>query len=258
MARFLRVEALGIPHHVTQRGNARRLVFESDGDRMVYLSVLVQHAKYRGVAILGYCLMPNHVHLILSPLRPKAMQQALRDTHGRYAAYVNARQASSGHVWQGRYYSCPMDTSHLWNALRYVELNPVRAGLAIRPEVYRWSSARTHLCGDRDGVTDVAEWANHWTIGSWRNFVDADAPSDDDAVRHSTHCGRPLGSEDFIRSLESHLDRKLSARKGGRSPGQSVAALSASSTLAELGNVPSDPDFLALSGQTAARCDSLS
>jgi putative transposase len=216
MARLLRVEALETPHHVTQRGNARRLVFESDNDRMVYLSLLVQHARFRGLTILGYCLMPNHLHLIVSPLRDNAMRRVLRDINGRYATYLNARQGATGHVWQGRYYSCAMDSGHLWNALRYVELNPVRAALAKRAEDYAWSSARAHLRGERDGVTDLVEWASHWTTGGWREFVDARASGDDEALRRNTHSGRPLGSAGFVRELEARLSRRLSASKGGR------------------------------------------
>ena len=90
------------------------MVFETDNDRLVYLGLLQQHARLQRLAILGYCLMPNHVHLIVVPQREGSLRTALRNAHGRYAAYLNARQATSGHVWQGRYYSCPMDDDHLW------------------------------------------------------------------------------------------------------------------------------------------------
>jgi REP-associated tyrosine transposase len=215
MARLLRVEALEVPHHVTQRGNARRLVFESDNDRLVYLALIVQHAKTRGVVIDGYCLMPNHLHLILTPLRDTAMARVLRDTNGRYATYLNSRQAASGHVWQGRYYSCPMDMEHLWNALRYVELNPVRAGLARRSDDYAWSSARAHLRGERDGITDLTSWASRWTTAGWREFVEAPSAGDE-AIRDSTHRGRPLGSAEFVERLEKMMKRRLAPAKGGR------------------------------------------
>ena len=225
MARLLRVEALEVPHHITQRGNARRLVFESDNDRLVYLALIVQHAKHRGATILGYCLMPNHVHLILWPLREGAMARTMRDTNGRYASYLNARQGATGHVWQGRYYSCPMDQRHLWNALRYVELNPVRAGLATRAEDYAWSSARSHLRSQRDGVTDVHQWASHWTTEGWREFVAA-CPADDELIRESTHRGRPLGSADFVHRLECQMKRRLTPGRGGR-PKKQVEAVPA-------------------------------
>jgi putative transposase len=216
MARLARVEALETPHHVTQRGNARRLVFESDNDRMVYLALIQQHAKHREVQVLGYCLMPNHVHLILWPTRARGMAKCLRDAHGRYAAYLNARLVGSGHVWQGRYYSCPMDSRHLWNALRYVERNPVRAGLATRAEDYWWSSARAHLCGERDTMVDLVAWGSRWTTEGWRKFVDAGTAAEDEAIRECTHRGRPLGSAEFVARLEVVMKRRLAARKGGR------------------------------------------
>src|SRR5579864_1606293 len=146
MARLARVVTTDIPYHITQRGNGRRLVFETDTDRLVYLQLLQCDCNRHGRSVVGYCLMSNHVHLVAVPTRPDSMALALRHTHGCYAAYLNARQSASGHVWQGRFYSCPLDTPHLWAALRYAERNPVRAGVAVEPELYPWSSAPVH-CG---------------------------------------------------------------------------------------------------------------
>jgi putative transposase len=216
MARLARVEVLETPHHVTQRGNARRTVFESDNDRLAYLSTVGQYARKRGLSVRGYCLMPNHVHLVVVPLRRDAMARGLRDAHGRYASYLNARQGADGHVWQGRYYSCPMDEAHLWNALRYIERNPVRAGLVQRPEDWAWSSARAHLCGVHDGFTELGEWASHWTAADWREFLGMPSREADEAIRSSTHGGRPLGSAEFVERLERQTGRRLTARKGGR------------------------------------------
>lgn len=91
MARFARVVAAGVPHHVTQRGNGRRVVFETDADRMVYLELLDANAGLHWLDVLGFCLMSNHVHLVVTPRRPESLAQTLRHTHGRYAAYLNAR-----------------------------------------------------------------------------------------------------------------------------------------------------------------------
>jgi putative transposase len=223
MARLARVEVLETPHHVTQRGNARRAVFETDNDRLAYLSIVAQQAKKRGLSVRGYCLMPNHVHLVVVPVKPDAMALVLRDAHGRYASYLNARQGADGHVWQGRYYSCPMDESHLWNALRYIERNPVRAGLVQRPEDWVWSSARVHLCGVDDGFTELGEWASHWTVGDWREFVGSTVKESDEAIRKSTHSGRPLGSAEFVERLGRETGRRLVALKGGRPRAQEVA-----------------------------------
>jgi putative transposase len=137
MARLARVVAVDVPHHVTQRGNARRFILESDSDKLVYLELLRQYCTLYELSLLGYCLMSNHVHLVVIPGKIDSLWLTLKNTHGRYAAYWNAGHSSSGHVWQGRYYSCPLDLTHLWRALRYTELNPVRARLVSTPEAYR-------------------------------------------------------------------------------------------------------------------------
>ena len=169
MARMARVIAQGVAHHVTQPGNARRVVFDSDADRVVYLQLLRQYSILHQCALAGYCLTSNHVHLIIVPSRADSLPVVLRDVHSRYATYLNGRQVASGHVWQGRYFSCPLDARHLWEALRYVERNPVRAGMAERAEEYEWSSAAAH-CGDADkrGLRDLDFWRGEWSVASWR------------------------------------------------------------------------------------------
>ena len=143
MTRLARVVAAGVPHHVTQRGNARQFILNTDADRKVYLDLLRQSIELHSLALVGYCLMSNHVHLITIPGKVDVMGRVLKDTHGRYAAYWNAVHHSSGHVWQGRFYSCPLDEWHLWKALRYTELNPVRAGLV--PKAERWKKWRDSI-----------------------------------------------------------------------------------------------------------------
>ena len=220
MARFPRVVATGLPHHVTQRGNARRLVFESDTDRVIYLQLLDSDCQFHGVSVIGFCLMSNHVHLVLVPRQANSMGLALRQTHGRYASYLNARYGNSGHVWQGRYSSCPLDTDHLWAALRYTKRNPVRAGMVEAPDPYRWSSAALH-CGGADGHiplhVDFELWQATWSPVSWRDFLGlADADQEIELLRANTHTGRPLGAADFVKGLEHTLHRSLAPQKGGR------------------------------------------
>src|ERR1700733_12193734 len=149
MARFARVVAIDVAHHVTQRGNARQVILSSDHDRTTYLELLRRYCELHALALLGYCLMSNHVHLIAVPGAAEALAQTLKHAHGRYASYWNARNSSSGHVWQSRFYSCPLDETHLWRALRYVELNPVRASMVPEAAQWRWSSAAAH-CGHDD------------------------------------------------------------------------------------------------------------
>ena len=218
MARLPRVVIAEVAHHVTQRGNARQVIFSDDGDRIVYLELLREQCQLYPVSLLGYCLMSNHVHLVAVPHTSEALAQSLKQTHGRYASYWNARQLSSGHVWQGRFYSCPLDESHLWKALRYVELNPVRAGMVTAPELWKWSSAAAH-CGftDPDPLLEIARWSKRWSVPEWRAFLSVAETSDDlNTFRRFTHTGRPLGSTEFVAALEEHTRRTLAPRKAGR------------------------------------------
>ena len=164
--------AIDVPHHVTQRGNARRYILDRDSDRMVYLSLLREYVDLYGLSVLGYCLMSNHVHLVVIPRKATSLALVFKQTPGRYASYWNAGHKSSGHAWQGRFYSCPLDESHLWTALRYAERNPVRAGLVEAAEQWRWSSAGVH-CGltANDGLLELVRWRARWDSSSWRKYL---------------------------------------------------------------------------------------
>lgn len=224
MARLARVVVAGIPHHITQRGNARRFILDSDADRGVYLDLLKENIERCKVSLLGYCLMSNHVHLVAVPATADGLAQALKRTHARYASYWNALHGSSGHAWQGRFYSCPMGETHLWEALRYTELNPVRAALVAEAVCWRWSSAGIH-CGEveENNLVALAAWQDHWSPDRWRQFLRAEQrESEWLAIRRCTYTGRPLGTTDFVSALEERTQRSLAPRKGGRprKPGQ--------------------------------------
>jgi putative transposase len=218
MARLPRVVVTDVAHHVTQRGNARQAIFRCDSDRLVYLELLRQHCELYHLSLLGYCLMSNHVHLIAVPGAAQSLALALQHTHGRYAAYWNARQASSGHVWQGRVYSCPLDDTHLWTALRYVELNPVRAGMVESAARWRWSSAATHCgAGPNENWLQMELWQKRWTVEGWAQYLAAgESPADLTVLRQFTHTGRPLGTDAFVAELEKATSRPLAPRPRGR------------------------------------------
>jgi putative transposase len=222
MPRLARRVAPGIPHHITQRGTDRQRVFLAEYDRRVYLNLLCANAASAGVRILAYCLMPNHIHLVAVPEEPDSLAIALRRTHGRYAQYFNARKLRSGHLWQNRFFSCAMDRPHLWAALRYVERNPVRAGLVERPEQFAWSSAAAHL-GERDRfqILDLSFWQEVGGLPVWRDLL---AQPEDTAalkqIRRATHSGQPLGDEEFKKHL-ARLDLGLAAEEA--MPGQQSA-----------------------------------
>src|ERR1700722_19029729 len=220
MGRLARVVAADIPHHLTQRGNGRRFILDCDADRAIYLNLLREDVEPYRVSVIGYCLMSNHVHLIVVPRTVDGLALALKRTHGRYASYWNAVHQSSGHVWQGRYYSCPLDEPHLWEALRYSELNPVRAGLVAESESWIWSSAAVHCAAEPDpGWLSLGLWKNHWSAQSWKAFLRAkEEESALTAIRVSTHTGRPLGTAEFVHALERSTQRLLAPQKRGRRP----------------------------------------
>ena len=217
MGRFARVVAVDAPHHLTQRGNGRRFILDCDADRATYLSLLRENIQLYRLSLIGYCLMSNHVHLIVVPRTADGLAQALKQTHGRYASYWNAVHQSSGHVWQGRYYSCPLDEPHLWEALRSTELNPLRARLVPEPESWPWSSAASH-CGTKtaDESLSLERWRDHWTAPSWRGYLAAgERESQLAVIRQRTHTGRPWGSAEFVHGLEKTARRRLAPQKRG-------------------------------------------
>jgi len=178
-----------MPHHVTQRGNGRQRIFFDDDDHRFYLSLLRHFCAKSGTAVWAWCLMPNHVHLILVPGESDGLRAALAPAHTRFAVETNRRYGRCGHLWQSRFASVPMDEGHLHACLRYVELNPVRAGLAARPESWPWSSARAHLGLASDGLTDLAPMRAR--IDDWRNFLDAGLDERDrEAIRTAERTGR--------------------------------------------------------------------
>ena len=216
MARMARVVVPGLCHHVTQRGNRRETVFFDDQGRSLYLQLLTHHSRRCSVRVVGYCLMGNHVHVIAIPPAETALAKCLGRTHVDYARWLNLRCGQTGHVWQNRFFSCPMDEPHQWEALRYVECNPVRAGLVSEAPDWPWSSAAAHTGGiDRWGVLDMAAWERRWTSGAWREALGsgiADAALWQ-RIREATR--RPAAGVEFVKRLEAERQRRLLPQKRG-------------------------------------------
>jgi putative transposase len=217
MARLARVVAPRVPHHVTQRGNRRQQVFFSDADYGLYKALLAESCRAAKVEILAWCLMPNHVHLILVPKDADGLRAALAEAHRRYTRHVNAREGWRGYLWQGRFASVPMDDAHLMTCARYVELNPVRAGLVRRARDWRWSSARAHLGGRPDGLIEPHKLLKRVT--DWKTFLGEGLDEAAlEAIRSGERTGRPLGTARFVTRLENRLGRTLTRRKPGPKP----------------------------------------
>jgi REP-associated tyrosine transposase len=142
MARLSRITVPGAPHHLTQRGNRRRALFTEPGDYALYRDLIAERCRANRVACWAYCLMPNHVHLVLTPADADALSRAAGEAYRRFTAFVNASARTTDHLFQGRFASFAMDDAHFLNALRYLAFNPVRAGLAATPEAWPGSSVR--------------------------------------------------------------------------------------------------------------------
>ncbi len=216
MAHIARFVVPGLPHHVTQRGNRREKVFFSDADFELYRDLLAEQCRKHGVAVWAYCLMPNHVHLILVPDAAEGLGRALGETHRRYSAVVNARMRVTGHLFQSRYGSVVMDEDHLMAAARYVALNPVRARLVAGAQDWRWSSVKAHLSGVGDELVSVAPLIERCG-GRFGDLIDeAAAPDLMAALRGAETIGRPLGSPAFLDRLAALTGRD--PRPGRRGP----------------------------------------
>jgi len=225
MPRIARAVIPEIPHHLTQRGLNRQPTFFSEEDHHVYLALVRASAERFGADLLGYCLMPNHVHWIVVPQRADSLARAFGDAHGRYASYANAKLCRSGHFWQNRFFSCALDRAHLWTALRYVERNPLRARLVEDPATYRWSSAAAHM-----GHRPLPIWLQRepmrstFTEEQWSVYLKSDTFGDAElTLRNQTYTGRPVGAPGFLESAECTLGRTLAKQRGGRPPNQSAS-----------------------------------
>jgi putative transposase len=213
----------GVAHHITQRGNNSQPVFHSFGDRHVYLDLLIHYALRQGVRILGYCFMTNHVHLVASPESAESLARAMSRVHSEYAAVSNRAEHRTGHLWESRYFSCPLDQSHLLAALRYVDENPARAGMVKRAGDWPWSSARAHCIeGVRDTVLSAGwtERLDGWSYKEWNDILHDDsgvpAIAQWDAMRRATLTGEPFGSEEFLSQIEHQTGRRLRVLSQGR------------------------------------------
>ena len=213
MPRLARIVLPGVPHHVTHRGNRRDDVFFCGPDRQRYLEWLAEYSLRYGLRIWAYCLMTNHVHLLAVPEQRESLAQGIGRTQMQYARWINRRRGWDGHLWANRFYSCPVEASSVACVAKYIELNPVRAGLVHSPEEYPWSSARAHCSGAEDDLLaperrldpPSRDWA------TWLRTEVEDLTLK--KIRTDTATGRPTGSDEFVARLEAQLDRRLSRRK---------------------------------------------
>jgi putative transposase len=219
MPRLSRAVFAGVPHHITQRGNGREDIFFTDEDRVAYLSWLQEYSEKYDVEILAYCLMTNHIHLVAIPASDDGLQRVLKPLHMRYAQRINRARGWKGHLWQGRFFSSPLDETYLWAAVRYVERNPVRAGMVCKAEDYLWSSAAAHCGKALPGLLNLESvWSKQFlAMADWTSWLsDGDEAEEMQVLRRNIEKGLPCGSESFVQKLGRQVGRLLEHRPQGR------------------------------------------
>ena len=223
MPRLARIVVPGLPHHVTQRGNRREPIFFEPGDYIFYREILAGQCRKADVACWAYCLMPNHVHLVSIPSTLNGLSLALGETHRRYTSFINTRAGWTGHLFQGRFSSVPIDEDHLLTAARYVSLNPVRAGLVKEAVEWRWSSVRAHLAGRDDALVDVRPLLQRFPFFEdvVAHAAGEVAPEEFARLRAAEKTGRPLGNRTFVEKLEAMARRSALPGKTGPFPSES-------------------------------------
>ena len=214
MARLARVILPGYPHHITQKGNRRQDVFFKDGDYQYYIELLKEWCQQQSVEVWSYCLMTNHVHLIVMPKKNSDLSKAIGEVHRRYTRMINFREKWRGYLWQGRFASFPMQKTWLANAMAYVELNPVKAGIVKHAWDYPWSSVHAHLSGhDENGLVEVSKMQE--LFGDWKNYLLNAQGLPMEEIEAHNKTGRPLGNNRFLKVAEKITGRDLMKKKPG-------------------------------------------
>jgi len=224
MARLPRLTVPGYPHHIIQRGNNRQAIFSSTADYRMLLGLLDENAQKFDVALHAYVLMSNHFHLLATPATADGLPQMMQAAGRRYVRYFNDSQGRSGTLWEGRYRSTMIETErYLLACMVYIDLNPVRAGMAKEPGDYPWSSYG-HYAGLRTD-TLVTPHPLFWGLGNTpfareaayvelvRNTI---TPEQQQALTRSALGGWALGSSDFVADLQKRTTRRVTKAQAGR------------------------------------------
>ena len=214
----------GIPAHIVQRGNCRQATFFGDEDYAAYLNWLHEGAKQHDCAIHAYVLMTNHVHLLITPQNTESISRLIQYVGRRYVTYVNHAYRKSGTLWEGRHKGCLISSEdYLLACMRYIELNPVRAGMVASPNNYRWSSYRINAVGGEQATITphplyLALGRNQEERGcAYRElFRSALDPDQVHNIRTTMQTGTPLGNDRFRQQIEQTLHRKVGQSRRGR------------------------------------------
>lgn len=224
MARRPRLAVPSLPHHVIQRGNNRQAIFFTDADYRVFLRHLAKAKERYPCRVYAYVLMTNHVHLLVEPLASEHLSLFMQSVGRRYVRYVNEVYHRSGTLWEGRFKSAVVSSdAYLLACSRYIELNPVRAQIAARPDAYPWSSVHFHTQGTPNPLLD--EDPAYLSLGDttaqrqgvYRGWLAAGVPQGEwPTIREATHKGLLIGPEPFQRQIEAAVGRRLIGEHRGR------------------------------------------
>ncbi len=220
MPRQARISLSGELFHLTQRGNYRQRIFEDDQDRKYYLKLFEEYKDKFSLEVYAFCLMENHVHFIVKPLRLDSMAQTICRCHQRYAYYFHKKRTLNGHLWQERFYSCLLLGEHVRQAMKYVERNPVRANIVPLPEMYQWSSAREHYESTaQNKIMTLADGTEYMGGLNWKDFIgQSETDEEIHRIREKTLRGQAMGSPEQIEKWERILGRRLVPKPRGRPP----------------------------------------
>ncbi|MCA9399546.1 MAG: transposase [Candidatus Omnitrophica bacterium] len=217
MARIARIVGEGLPHHIVQRGNRRQDVFFSEDDKKQYLEMLYEQKRKYGLEVWSYCLMDNHVHLIVVPKTKESLSRAIGELHKNYTRMINFREKWRGYLWEGRFKSFILDERYVYSAVRYVERNPVRAGIVRKAAEYKYSSAKIRVGGFRSDILDdfyLVEEIENWS----RYLEDEEKEKELKLFRRHGETGRPLGSREFLEQLSYKMGMDIIPKKPGPKP----------------------------------------
>lgn len=210
----------GAPHHILQEGNNGQNVFFSNEDRTYFLETLYEQSYKYGLEVWAWCLMNNHIHLVATPEEEQSLAKTIGRVNQVYAMYLNRQYGRSGHLWQNRFFSCFIDDALFYRTVRFVERNPVRAGLVQNAWQFRWSSAHAHITGeDPIGFVDLEKWEEGFGEPGeqWRMYLAVwENDKEMQKLISYTRKGRPWGSDDFLKDAEKTLGKTLRAKPVGR------------------------------------------
>lgn len=216
MPRVARIINPGYPHHITQRGNNKQLIFRTLEDGYLYIKLLKKHLQDENCRLNAYCLMPNHIHLLLIPEQNNSLSKAMHKISLSYTRYINKKYDRTGRLWESRFFSSTIDReTYLWAVCRYIEQNPLRAGLTDNPFEYRWSSAKINAGLVEPGFLKPV-WEEYLDNPEYSHLLIKPLKKETiEKIRKNTSKGTPLGSKEFLNKMSTKFGKKVIPRPRG-------------------------------------------